>query len=114
MFTSGSLIRTCFTVNGEDFCVDTTIVLQKNGMFTFSTMFFRMEKDEVGFDESFDELTALTFDEARQNHVRMVKRYTVPFHVTPNKDDLSGIDRVLKELKEFIRDGANKILADHT
>ena len=101
MFTSGSLIRTYFTVNGDDFCVDTALIMQRNGRYDFETMFFRMVKGDVGFDDSFDELHASSFEEAEQNHHRMVDKYTIPFRVIPCADDYSGVDRVLKELDQL-------------
>lgn len=100
MFTSGSLLRTYFTVGGNDFCVDTAVILYPNNRLDFETMFFRMVKDDVVFDESFDESHATSFEDCKRKHEAMVKKYTVPFGVTHCETDDSGIDRVLKELSE--------------
>ena len=100
MFTSGSLIRTHFTVNGIDFCVDTAVILTHQNKFDFETMLFDCTGEHPW--DSFDEMHASTFERAKQNHMQMVKRYTVPFKVTPSADDFSGIDRVIAELKRDV------------
>ena len=109
MFCSGSLIRTYFSVNGFDFCVDTAVIMDARGKFDFETMLFRTKHWDADaetatvFEDSFDELHALTFEEAKNNHKRMVNRYTVPFCAVPSADDYSGIDRVIKELSADLK-----------
>ena len=100
MFTSGTLIRSYFTVNGFDFCVDTAVIMQYNHTLDFETMLFRVSETGHTDGEAYDEMHAKTFEEAKQNHQKIVNRYTVPFDVIPSETDYSGIDRVLKEITE--------------